>query len=207
VPAGTELPVPTRDPEEVRDLADRILARPEFGDQRSLVERAEDWITERLGDLANDLVGGAGSDAVGWAVVAVLTAASLILAVRYTRRVQRDPGAAPAAVDVRHRPAHDWRADAEAHERAGAWRSALRCRYRALVAELDRSGVVEEVPGRTAGEYRRQVGASAPEVAGMFGAATSLFESAWYGNRPTGPGEAAQFRSLAAGVEGGVRRR
>ena len=56
------------------------------------------------------------------------------------------------------RTAAQWRAEAAAHDAAGRWREALRCRYRALVAELAGRGLVEEIPGRTSGEYRIQCG-------------------------------------------------
>src|SRR4029450_4451834 len=60
-------------------------------------------------------------------------------------------------------------------------RAALRSRYRALAPDLASRGLVEEVPGRTAGEYRRQVGRALPEAATDFAGATELFEVAWYG--------------------------
>jgi hypothetical protein len=72
------------------------------------------------------------------------------------------------------------------------------------VADLAARGLVEEVPGRTAGEYRRQVDAVVPEVAPAFDGATSLFEGAWYGGRSTGAEEAARFRELEARVLSGV---
>jgi hypothetical protein len=47
-------------------------------------------------------------------------------------------------------------------------------------------GLVEEVPGRTAGEYRREVGRAVPAAAADFAGATELFEVAWYGRSDTG---------------------
>jgi len=123
----------------------------------------------------------------------------VVVAVRYTRALRDGPGPAEVA-PPRLRPAVDWRADAAANEAAGHWRAALRCRYRALVADLAARGLVEEVPGRTAGEYRREVGVNAPAAAGDFDGATALFEAAWYGNRPTGPDEAQRFRALEGRV-------
>jgi hypothetical protein len=96
----------------------------------------------------------------------------------------------------RRRSAAEWRAEADAQERAGAWREAVRSRYRALVADLASRGVVEEVPGRTAGEYRREVGRALPGAAGDFAGATELFEVAWYGHADTGAQQAAHLRDL-----------
>jgi hypothetical protein len=60
--------------------------------------------------------------------------------------------------------------------------------------------VVEEVPGRTSGEYRGEVGRNLPTSADAFAGATELFERAWYGRRPTGADDAARFRDLARRV-------
>jgi Domain of unknown function (DUF4129) len=204
VPAS-DLPRPTTGGEAVREAADRILARPEFDDdRRSLLERARDWVLERLDDLLGELAGGGGGELVGWTVVVALTLAAVLFAVRFTRGSRRDPGIAAGRPVVARRTAADWRAEADAHEAAGRWRPALRCRYRALVAELAARGLVEEVPGRTTGEYRRQVDVALPEVAPAFDGATSLFEGAWYGGRDPGADDAARLRELEARVMAGV---
>ena len=181
----------------MREAADRILARPEFHeDGRSLLERARDAVTGWVEDRLGDLVGGGGGQLVGWVVVVVLTLAAVVFAVRLTRGVRRDPGLAPVRPASARRTAATWRAEAERFEADGRWRAALRCRYRALVADLAERGLVEEVPGRTAGEYRRQVEAALPEAAPAFAGATTLFEGVWYGGRPTGAAEAARLRDL-----------
>ncbi|HLK42452.1 MAG TPA: DUF4129 domain-containing protein [Thermoleophilia bacterium] len=123
---------------------------------------------------------------------------------RYSRTVRSDPARRLPAVLVERRPARDWLADAVAFEQAGAWRNALRCRYRALIAELAGRGVIDEVPGTTAGEYRRAVSQEAPAVAPPFGQASELFERAWYGDEPGGADEAGKFRRLADEVLAGV---
>jgi hypothetical protein len=189
----------------VREAADRILARPEFdADQRSLLERARDAVGRWFEDLLGELTGGGGGQLVGWAVVIVLTTAAVVFAVRFTRTARRDPGVVEGRPAVRPRTAAEWRAEAADHEAAGRWRPALRCRYRALVADLAARGLVEEVPGRTTGEYRRQVDTAVPDVASAFDGATSLFEGAWYGGRDTGADDAARFRELEARVLAGV---
>jgi hypothetical protein len=137
-------------------------------------------------------------------VIAWLVVVAAIIAIVYlvARGVQSgrslEPGVGAASVDVeRRRPATEWEAEAAAQEAAGHWREGLRCRYRALVARLARRGVVEEVPGRTAGEYRATVRVALPSSAPAFSEATDLFEGAWYGGRSTGPAESEAFRGLA----------
>lgn len=196
--------MPEASPGRAREAIEAILARPEFAPEpRSLVERAWDWVLERLGDLLAALFDAGAGSAVGWIVVAVLSLVAVALAVRFSRRLRRDPVLARADGGSR-RSVTDWRADAAAHEAAGNWRAALRCRWRALVADLAGRGLVEEVPGRTAGEYRRQVAAALPAAAPDFDAATALFEAAWYGDRPADAGQAERLRSLSERVLAGA---
>jgi hypothetical protein len=137
---------------------------------------------------------------LAWAILGGLLATAIVLSIRFARTMTPDPGIPVRTASIPRRTAREWRAEADAHERAGEWRDALRARYRALVADLAARGLVDEVPGRTAGEYRTEVTDSAPRAAPEFGGATELFERAWYGNRPTGAAESEQFRDLEARV-------
>jgi hypothetical protein len=110
------------------------------------------------------------------------------------------------AVDGRRRPPADWRAEAAGHEAAGRWRDALRCHWRATVAELAARGLVEEVPGRTTGEYRAGVARAVPAVAEPFSRSTRLFEDAWYAAVDVGPAETAEVRTLGDQVLAEARR-
>lgn len=87
----------------------------------------------------------------------------------------------PRAIDHRRQPAQ-WRAEADEHRRAGRFRDALRCRYRALVGDLARRGLIDEIPGRTTGEERAQMGEVAPRAEEPFSEAADLFDKAWYGH-------------------------
>ncbi len=191
-----DLPVPSQSAGTANEVVDDVLSRPEFAGLRpSLLDRLRDWLLERIADLVG---AGQGTGSLGaWAVGLLLLAVVGFVAWRVTRGVRPDPvSASPVAGVARRRPA-EWRAEAVAREAAGEWRSALRCRWRGLVADLADGGVVEEAPGRTAGEYRRQVARHRPSAAGEFTAATALFEDAWYGLQPTGADESARFRALA----------
>jgi hypothetical protein len=206
-PAGLlDLPVPTRDPDQVRRAADEVLSRPEFNQAaRPLLARIWAWVLGRLAELLAALVGTSAGSIVGLLLFLLILAAVATVAVRFTRGMTRDPEVAAAIPSKPRRSAEEWRSRAEAHERAGEWRQALRCRYRALVADLAGRGLVEEVPGRTAGEYRGQVERSLPAAAEAFAGATELFERAWYGRAPTGAGEVTHFRDLAGRVVERVR--
>jgi hypothetical protein len=200
------LRVPVREPEQVREVVREVLSRPEFRPpQRSLTERVLDWVLETIGRLLAALGGSGAGGIVGLVLLALVLVGVGVLAARFSRGLTPSPEVAAAVPGGRRRSAAEWRAQAEAHERAGAWREAVRSRYRALVADLAARGLVEEVPGRTAGEYRREVGRALPEAATDFAGATELFEVAWYGRSGTGAGEAAHLRDLSERVLGRVR--
>jgi len=202
-----DLRSPERSPDEVRRAVGEVLSRDEY--QRpppGLIQRLRAEVVDFLERILGAILGGGRGGIVAWGIFAVAILVIVVVAVRFARGVTRDPGRAVPSVSVARRGAAEWRADAEAAERAGQWRQALRCRYRALVAELADRGLVEEVAGRTAGEYRVEVAGSAPTVAVPFAGATELFERAWYGDRPTGQDEAARFRGLADEVLTGVGR-
>jgi hypothetical protein len=193
-----ELRVPVRDPQQVREVVREVLSRPEFRPpQRSLTERLFDWVLELIGRLLAALGGSGAGGIVGLILLALVLVGVGVLAARFSRGLTPSPEVAAAVPGGRRRSAAEWRAEAEAHERAGAWREAVRSRYRALVADLAARGLVEEVPGRTAGEYRRQVGRALPEAATDFAGATELFEVAWYGRSSTGARDAAHLRDMA----------
>ncbi|HMQ24857.1 MAG TPA: DUF4129 domain-containing protein [Acidimicrobiales bacterium] len=200
VPPG-ELPAPAASPAEVRGAADDVLSGREF--QRAepnLIDRALDWVSEQIGRILQRVTTGDGASLLGWAVMVGAIVAIVVLLVRFGRTVQRDPGHdAEVRVD-RSRTAAQWEDEAEQHEAEGEWKLALRCRFRALIATLVERGRVDDVPGRTTGEYRAEVRAGLPEAADAFAGATYLFEDAWYGDEPTGAAENARFRALAADV-------
>jgi hypothetical protein len=102
-------------------------------------------------------------------------------------------------IDTSREPA-DWRRDADAHRAAGRYRDALRCRYRALVGDLARGGLIDEIPGRTTGEERVQLADVAAVAAPPFDRVAELFDSTWYGDRPASDADVAEVEHLEAQV-------
>lgn len=197
--SATGLELPQVGADRVHEAIERILDRPEFAPEpRSWAERARDEALERLSGVLEAIFAADGGGVAGWAVLVVVVGIAVVLAVRFSRGVRSDPVLAAASPGGHRRPATDWRTDAAVHEGAGQWRAALRCRWRALVADLAGRGLLEEAPGRTAGEYRRQVTMAAPTLAPAFDAATTLFEDAWYGHRPADAAHVERLRSLSA---------
>lgn len=198
---AARLPEPTVDPAEVDRVVAEVLSRPDYADLRpGPLDRVGEWLLSEAGRVLEAL-GGTGTGArLGLAVlvVAVLTAA--VLALRFALGTRRDPAvAADGGGQVGRRP-REWAEEAEAHERAGDLRQAARCRYRALVAELSAAGLVDEVPGRTAGEYLAAVATALPAAAEPFATVTSTFEAAWYGRRAMSETDLEDLRAAAAEV-------
>ena len=91
------------------------------------------------------------------------------------------------------RPPDTWRSAAEEHRHAGRYRQAIRCEYRALVGDLARAGIVDEIPGRTSGEERVQLAELAPQVAPDFDAAADIFDEAWFSDHEVGSDHDQRF--------------
>jgi hypothetical protein len=195
-----DLPTPTEGADEARRRAEQILARPELRPaDRTLLQQFFDIIGRAFRRLLE--AAGAGSGLVAWIVMVCVAAAVALVLFLVIRTLARDPVIERGVeVDRVGRPATEWRTEAAHHEAAGAWRDALRCHWRALVADLAARGLVEEVPGRTTGEYRRLVADTVPGAATTFSGATGLFELAWYAASDVHEADVAEQRRLGAEV-------
>jgi hypothetical protein len=201
---GGPLPRPEQSPGEVRDTADEVLSRAEFDHEPTIAERIMQWISDRIDDLFSALGGGAGGQAIlGWIVLALLLGAVGFLVYRLVRGLDDGRAESPAggvSVTGGRGGKVDWAKLATEAEADGRWRLGLRCRYRVLTDALVQADVLDDIPGRTSGEHRREVTDRAPQAATPFSQAADLFDRAWYGNRPTGPDESRRFQDLAAEV-------
>jgi len=103
------------------------------------------------------------------------------------------------AVDRSREPVN-WRTEAEQHRLAGRYRDALRCRYRALVGDLARRGLIDEIPGRTTGEERAQLGLVTPAASAPFNSLADLFDGAWYGHEDVDAAADDHFQTLESDV-------
>ncbi len=196
-------------PEHVHRLAHAVLGRPEFQPaQPSLLQRGLAAVVRFIAHLLSRLSAGGVGNYISLAAAILVVVVIVGLIVMAARTARRSARRLPRIESRQARPVTgaEWRAQAQIHEAVGAWREALRCRYRALVADLALAGLVEEVPGRTAGEYRHQLATAMPAGAVAFGTVTDLFESSWYGGGSTGPDETARAASLSDTVLVGARR-
>jgi hypothetical protein len=207
--AARPLPQPHQAPGVSKAKATAILSERQFRAARpGLVAQILRWLGQHLALAATRLLGGGYGALLGWMLLGLAVAVVGLLVYIGTRTLRGDPARldAPLRVEV-HRSPTDWRRLADEHEARSDWKEGLRCRYRALIAELIALHVVLDLPGRTTGEYRGDVGATLPEAAPDFAGASELFERAWYGDRPTGADQSRQFVQLAEAVVDQARRR
>lgn len=178
-----------------------MLARAEYADaEPSLWARIEGEIARLLGELWMRLVGTGAGTLIGTVLLVLLVAAIAVAAWRLVRSVRRDAAQEePLAADV-GRSAASWLEEAASHEESARWREAVRCRYRALIADLAAARGLQEIPGRTAGEYLAAVRRDLPAASEPFARATRIFESAWYGPDEATADDAAVLRAAAEQV-------
>ena len=82
-------------------------------------------------------------------------------------------------------------------ESEGAWKQAIRARYRLLVRTLIDGGQLPDIAGRTTGELRSDIETTIPGALESFDEASTLFELPWYADVETGPAENERFKELA----------
>jgi hypothetical protein len=186
------------EPSEVRRVTEEVLAGPAFdAAEPGLFQRVLWWALERLARLIELLGQGDGGTIVGAVILAGAIGAVVIIAVVLLRRVRRDPGVDAHATGFGGRTAQDWHELARRAEAAGEWDAALRCSYRALLSELVAAGITDEVVGRTARDYLRDVTDAAPAAQPPLTWMTTAFEATWYDRRPVDPTDLDTMRSAA----------
>jgi hypothetical protein len=218
IPAAATLIAADPPPESIRGWVDEIVARPEFQPPPpTLLERVADAVERLLEWIARPLSSAGAGGIYGVVAWIVLVGAAVLLAWGLVRLVTRwAPGPRRRRADGVAAEeagggvvAAEWRRRAEAAEAAGDLDLAVRCWWRALVADLDDLGALDEHPAGTAGEYRAEVAARRLDLADLdlgepFDRSTDVFEPVWYGGRPAG---AAELRTARSAAERATRRR
>lgn len=171
------------DRDAAHDAAQRELSKPIYP-TATLTQRFSDWIDELIYRLA--LKGS--SVPGGWFTIAVLLiifAVAVVVAIRVARKTMRtnrrvDYGLFGSA----ELSAAEHRATAQHYAAQGDWTAGIRHRLRAVARELEETGVLTPVPGRTASELARDAGQSLPDLSSELKSAAVSFNDVTYGERP-----------------------
>lgn len=183
-----QVPPPELQPGDAERAARAVLSDRKYLEAArppTLRERFFDWVGEQITELLQALSSGGGRGLIAWLIVGAFVALIAFLLFRLLGTVDPVRKARPSPeIDVSlhaDRSVGEWtRAAAEA-EAAGDWREGLRCRHRALVAELLEQELIDRRPGRTAAEIGRLGSERVPAAADDLAEATRLFEDVWYG--------------------------
>lgn len=195
--------------DEAGDAAREELSRAAYRDDRSWLERIFDAIDDWFGDRSADLDQAASTRPVVVAILVVVLVVLLALAVAWRMgALQRNARGAGAVLEFEGRmSAAAHRALAEQLAAAGDWRSAVRERLRAIVRELEERTLIDERPGRTAGEIALEAGAALPAAALDLQLATRTFADIWYGEHEATAASDSLMRAVDERVRASARGR
>lgn len=181
------------DRDAAHQAAQRELNKPIYP-KDSLTKEITDWINEQLYRLLDK----AASVNGGWftvTAVIVLVAIAVAVAVHVARRTMRtNRGGDYELFEAGQLSAAQHRATAESFAAEGNWAAAIRHRLRAVARQLEETGVLTPVPGRTANELAGDAGAVLPHLTGELTRAATAFNDVTYGERP---GTQEAYRMIA----------
>jgi hypothetical protein len=187
----------TVDRDPAREAAREELLRPEYHrHDPNLVQRAMNWVGDRVNDLLDQLGGGSASGWTGLIVFLVLFALiGAALWWRFGRPGRSATSDAGALFTDGPRGADEHRAAAQRHAAAAEWAPAVREQMRALIRSLEERTLLNPRPGRTADEAAREAGRHLPEHAAELADAARLFDDIAFGDRTA---DQAAYQRLAA---------
>lgn len=187
------MPTVDIDRDAAHDAAQRELSKPIYP-KEGLTQRLADWLDE----LIYRLILKGSTVPGGWFTIAlllILVLVAVFFAVRIARRTMRtNRGGDYQLFGTAELGAAEHRATAEQYAARGDWAAAIRHRLRAIARQLEETGVLNPVPGRTANELARDAGASIPRLAAELNSAATTFNDVTYGEVP---GTQAAYRTIA----------
>ena len=196
---GASAPVtPGRD--QAREWLARELAGREYREEQGAwLQRAWDWVLEKLEGVGVPGLGTSWSSVVVVVLLLAAVAAAVLLVSGPIRRVARDDGAA-GVFEAGPRSSAEHGAQADAHAAAGQWALAVQERFRALVRSLEERDLIDRRPGRTAHEVAREASTPLPGCAAGLARAARTFDDVRYGGRPASAETDQELRAVAAAV-------
>lgn len=157
------------------------LAKPQYSDDRSLLQRVVDWFWDLLDRVMGTSIGGL----PGWALPVVLALVALLVGAVLWAKVRREPGARTrtgTVLDEPHLDAEAYRRRARAAEARGDLDSATTDWFRAIAASAAERTLLDDAPGRTAHEVSVALAATFPAEGRELARAADEFDAIRYGN-------------------------
>lgn len=174
------------DRDAAHEAAQRELNKPIYP-KHSLT----DEIMAKISEFLFRLLQKTSSVPGGWftvSVLLILVAVAVAVAIQIARRtIRTNRGGDYELFDAGQLTAAQHRATAEGFAAEGNWAAAIRHRLRAVARELEETGVLTQVPGRTANELATDAGEALPYLAGELSQAATAFNDVTYGERPGTP--------------------
>lgn len=169
--------------EEAREWMRHELAKAEYADDRSLLQRVIDWVSELIADLLTRGTGGL----PGWVLPVALAVAAVIVALLLLVKIRREPGAGGAGrrgavLDGLQVDADAYRARARAAYESGDVDAATMDWFRAIAAGAAERVIIDDNPGRTAHEVSVALAGIFPEEAEVLARAADHFDAIRYGD-------------------------
>jgi hypothetical protein len=166
--------------------------------------RIREWIAKVLRSLFGVFTGDAsGGTVVVWLLVVVLLAWSIWklypVIVRWLSGITPAPSTHEDVAWQTLAEASDLFEQAGQAFRDGLYAESIRLALLALIAQLQKHGLLRYDPTRTNREYQREL-RRASELAAGFGQLARIYERVWYGRVPAGRAEAEQAISLCGSL-------
>ncbi len=184
-------------PEDLRDRAEDVLSDPKFAtSEPGLIDRLVEWVQEVFSDLLEFVTDSTvfGGVAVGWILLAAMIGLIVFFLLRYLPSFSSAKAESVSATVLTHknrRTRAEWLAEAEAAERKGQHREAVRARYKATVAGLIEQDELPDTVGATATELRNAFRGD-PSRSDPFSSSTGAFSDVWYGGDEADQSDAAR---------------
>ncbi|MDX8031600.1 DUF4129 domain-containing protein [Lentzea sp. BCCO 10_0856] len=198
--AVSDVPVDL-DRDDARDAAVRELSDPAYvSDDPNPIERAFEWVLEKLGEF---FAGAGGMSGITAITILVVVAVIVVIVIRLRiGRTGRSLRSGDKVFGSTVMTAAEHRAAAERAAAAGDLAEAVRERFRAVVRELEQRGVLDPRAGRTVDEVALEAGRALPVLADDLRGAAVQFDDVWYGGRPATPEGYQQLVTVDGRVRG-----
>lgn len=167
----------------------------------SLLQRALNWLWDRIDDLFSAASGVSPGGTVGLIVIAAVVIGLLVALRLRLGRFRTPTSAADGLFGDAPRTAAQHRSAAEHFARLGQWTPAVQERMRAIVRSLEERTVLDPRPGRTADEAAAEAGRFLPAHAAALRDAARTFDDVTYGGRSANQQAYTALRDLDTELE------